>query len=158
MLKPLWRIGVSIGIGLALPGCASIVNDSTQAVKFETRTADGTRIEGAACTYTNDTGTFGVKSGEVAPVRRSDRELNIFCRHPGQPTAVGRALSRVNMGLAGNVLFGGLVGAAIDHNRGVAYTYPSQVQLVFGQTLVFDRAAEQTAQPLAGVPAMTAGR
>ncbi len=59
----------------------------------------------------------------------------------------------MNAGMFGNILIGGGIGAFIDHNRGTAYTYPSWIQLVFGQTLVFDRREEKTGQPLAGKPA-----
>ena len=52
--------------------------------------------------------------------------------------------------LAGNILFGGGIGAIIDHNKGTAYTYPTWIQLVFGQTLVFDRSDEKEGQPVPG--------
>ena len=63
---------------------------------------------------------------------------------------MGRAISRANAGLAGNIIFGGGIGAIIDHNKGSAYTYPTWVQLVFGKTLVFDRSAEKEGMPVMG--------
>ena len=71
-------------------------------------------------------------------------------KDPKNPDAVGRAISRANAGLAGNIIFGGGIGAIIDHNKGTAYTYPTWVQLVFGQTLVFDRSTEKDGQPVTG--------
>ena len=59
-------------------------------------------------------------------------------------------ISRANAGLAGNIIFGGGIGAIIDHNKGTAYTYPTWVQLVFGQTLVFDRSTEKEGTPVTG--------
>lgn len=38
----------------------------------------------------------------------------------------------------------------IGHNKGTAYTYPTWVQLVFGQSLVFDRSDEKEGQPVLG--------
>jgi hypothetical protein len=55
------------------------------------------------------------------------------------------------MGLAGNIIFGGGIGAIIDHNKGTAYTYPSWIQLVFGKSLVFDRSTEKDGQPVPGM-------
>lgn len=55
------------------------------------------------------------------------------------------------MGLAGNIIFGGGIGAIIDHNKGTAYTYPSWIQLVFGKSLVFDRSTEKDGQPGPGM-------
>ena len=48
------------------------------------------------------------------------------------------------------------IGAVIDHNTGQAYTYPSWVQLVFGQTLVFDRQNDKENQPVPPTPAAPA--
>ena len=47
----------------------------------------------------------------------------------------------------GNIVLGGGVGAIIDHNKGTAYTYPSWVKLVFGDTLVFDKSNEKEGLP-----------
>lgn len=83
-------------------------------------------------------------------VRRSSKDLDILCKHPENPDATARAISRANAGMFGNIIFGGGIGAIIDHNKGTAYTYPTWVQLVFGKTLVFDRTAEKDGQPTPG--------
>ncbi|MBB4721820.1 hypothetical protein [Xanthomonas euvesicatoria] len=54
------------------------------------------------------------------------------------------------MGIWGNILIGGAIGAIVDHSKGTGYTYPSWIQLVFGQTLSFDRHREDRGQPLQG--------
>lgn len=137
-------------------GCASIVNDSTHGMKIETKRADGTMVTGAECQITNDYGSITAKSGTTAQVRRSSKDLDIVCKDPANPDAVGRAISRANAGLAGNIIFGGGIGAIIDHNKGTAYTYPGWVQLVFGKTLVFDRSAEKEGQPVTGMEPVAA--
>jgi hypothetical protein len=141
----------------ALVGCASIVNDSTHPLKIETKTASGTAIAGADCSISNDYGSTSVKSGTTTSVRRSSKDMDITCVQQGQPDATGRAISRANAGMAGNIIFGGGIGAIIDHNKGTAYTYPTWVQLVFGQTLVFDRRDEKDGAPVGGkTPEMAA--
>ena len=143
------RIQVTITLlAVALGGCASIVNDTTQQMKIETKTADGVSISGADCKLTNDYGSFTLKSGETGPVRRSGKDLDISCKSDGQPDASGRAISRANGGMWGNILFGGGVGAIIDHEKGTAYTYPTWIQLIFGQSLVFDRTSEKEGAPV----------
>ena len=134
----------------ACGGCATIVNDSAHPVKVEARTATGVMVSGAECTATNDYGSFALKSGDTAPVRRSSKDLDITCRHADQPNAVGRSISRANAGLFGNIIIGGGIGAIIDHTKGTAYTYPTWIQLVFGKTLVFDRRDEKDGQPTPG--------
>jgi len=135
---------------LAATGCASIVNDTTHPMKIETKTSAGTQVSGAECKVTNDYGTTSLKSGDTAQVRRSSKDLDIVCRHPQNPDATARAISRANGGMFGNIVLGGGIGAIIDHNKGTAYTYPTWVQLVFGDTLVFDRRDEKEGQPTPG--------
>jgi hypothetical protein len=136
---------------LAMSGCASVMNDTMQGMKVETKTLAGELVAGAECKLTNDYGTFTTKSGDTAQVRRSNKDLDITCVHPVNPNAVARAISRVNGGMFGNILIGGGIGAIVDHNRGTAYTYPTWVQLVFGKTLAFDRNTEEEGKPTVGV-------
>ena len=150
MRKRIIRLAMYSAILLAATGCASIVNDADQPMKLETQTAAGETITGAECRLQNNEGAISVRSGETARVRRSSEDLEISCTHPGNPEAIGRAISRANAGMAGNILLGGLIGAAIDHSKGTAYTYPTWIQLVFGKTLVFDRSAEKEGFPVVG--------
>ena len=138
---------VLIATSLAFTGCASVVNDVTHPMKVETKTGAGQLITGADCKLTNDYGVFQVKSGDTVQVRRSSKDIEIVCKDSANPDAIAKAISRANGGMFGNILLGGGIGAIIDHNKGTAYTYPLWVQLVFGQTLVFDRASEREGQP-----------
>ena len=140
-----------VSLSLAFTGCASVVNDSTHPMKVETRTEAGQTVAGADCKLTNDYGVTSVKSGDTAQVRRSSKDLDIVCKHPDNPDASARAISRANAGMFGNIIIGGGIGAIIDHSKGTAYTYPTWVQLVFGKTLVFDRNAEKEGKPALGL-------
>ncbi|WP_298831083.1 hypothetical protein [uncultured Piscinibacter sp.] len=135
---------------IVFTGCASVVNDSTHPMKVETKTEAGQVVAGAECKLTNDYGSVSVKSGDTTQVRRSSKDLDILCKHPENPDASARAISRANAGMFGNIILGGGIGAIIDHNKGTAYTYPTWVQLVYGKTLVFDRSAEKEGQPTLG--------
>jgi hypothetical protein len=50
----------------------------------------------------------------------------------------------------GNIILGGGIGAIIDHSNYTGYTYPTWVQLVFGKSLIFDRADEKEGRPTPG--------
>jgi hypothetical protein len=150
------RILAARSVAVLATGCASIVNDTTQAMRIETMRSDGTRVSGAECQLSNDYGSTTVRSGTTSQVRRSGKDMDITCKDPSNPEAVGRAISRANAGMAGNIIFGGGIGAIIDHNKGTAYTYPTWVQLVFGRTLVFDRSAETEGQPVLGTAPLAA--
>lgn len=136
---------------LFMGGCASVINDSTQPIRIETKRSDGTVVPGAECTYANDYGVFTGRSGSTMMIRRSGQHLDIVCRQSGNPPATARAVSRVNAGMVGNILLGSIPGAIIDHNKGIAYSYPTWMQLEFGKTLVFDSINETYGMPVMGV-------
>ena len=144
------KLFTAVFVLLTMSGCASIVNDTTHPMKIETKSATGESITGAECKISNDYGSITAKSGDTAQVRRSSKDMDITCKHPQNADANGRIISRANAGLAGNIIFGGGIGAIIDHNKGTAYTYPTWISLVFGKTLVFDRSTEKNGQPVTG--------
>ena len=135
----------------AMTGCASIVNDTTAPVRFETVSATGAEIKDADCRLENDYGQQTVKTPATANVRRSSKDLHVTCVKAGEADGKGVAISRANAGLAGNIIFGGGIGMIIDHNKGTAYTYPQWVRVVMGKLLTFDRRADQEGQPNAGL-------
>lgn len=145
------KIILAIAIPFLFTGCASVINETSHPMKIDTKTADGKVIMGADCKVTNEYGSVNGKSGEAIKVRRSDRDLEISCTYPDTAEARGRAISRVNGGMFGNIIIGGGIGAVIDHSRGTAYTYPTWVQLVFGKVLSFDRRAEKDGEPVPAV-------
>lgn len=142
----------------AFTGCASVVNDVTHPVRFETVTTTGAAVKDASCAIDNDYGHQEFRTPATVNVRRSSKDLQISCTQAGQPDGQGTAISRANGGMAGNILLGGGVGAIIDHNRGTAYTYPEWIQIVMGRTLTYDRKADVDGKPNVGaVPAAAAG-
>lgn len=86
-------------------------------------------------------------------VHRSSQNLLINCEKEGEQPGKGIVVSRVNGGMFGNIVFGGGIGAIIDHNKGTAYTYPSWIRIIMGDNLVYDRKHETENQPLSGVAA-----
>jgi hypothetical protein len=44
----------------------------------------------------------------------------------------------------GNIIFGGGVGAIIDHNKGTGYNYPDQLPVEMGKSVVVDRKVQDT--------------
>ncbi len=140
---------------VAMTGCASIVNDTTAPVRFETFSASGVEIKDAECKLENDYGQQTVKTPATVNVRRSSKDLQVTCVKAGEADGRGVAISRANGGMAGNIILGGGIGAIIDHNKGTAYTYPVWIQVVMGKLLTFDRRADVEGKPNAGVPSIT---
>jgi hypothetical protein len=138
-------------LSLGTVGCASIVNDANQPIRLDAVTADGKPVTGADCKLKNDFGAYAGKSGAIVQVHRSSKDLDITCTSQSRSDANGQAISRANAGLAGNILIGGGIGALIDHNKGTAYTYPTWIQLVFGEMRVFDRKYEKEGTVVTGL-------
>ncbi len=135
-----------------MTGCASVTHGTTQQVKIETLTAGGEVVNGAECRVANDKSDVVVSSGQTTSIRRSGVNLSIECEQAGRLPASGQAISRINTGMVGNLLIGGLVGVAIDSGTGAGFNYPSWIQLVFGEVRNFDRGAEtDSARPTAGI-------
>ncbi|MGH3543580.1 MAG: hypothetical protein ACRDTO_14655 [Mycobacterium sp.] len=109
-----------------LGGCASIVGGTSQSLSVQT-TSDGTALSGAQCDLKNDKGTWFVTTPGTVTVHRSYDALNVKCTHDGYtPVVVTDASSTKGMAF-GNILFGGLIGAAIDVSDGAAYVYPALI-------------------------------
>src|SRR5450830_1008349 len=53
-------LGLAGVLGMQLVGCASVSNGTTQAIRVETLATNGTPVEGAQCSLTNDSGSFNV--------------------------------------------------------------------------------------------------
>jgi len=157
-MKGIAALGLALVI-LLCTGCASVTHGTTHDLRIETVSAKGEQFDGADCTLANDKGSTIAKSGSSTPVLRSSKDLQISCSAAGQADARGRLVSRANIGLAGNVIIGGVIGAVIDHSTGAAYTYPTWVRLVFGQFNVYDRHDERegTAPVPAGTPESSNG-
>lgn len=133
-----------------LTGCATITGDSAQSIRVETVALDGSEVKDADCELANEYGSYRLKTPGNITVRRSSGDLNITCKKEGLPDAGARAISRVNGGMFGNIIFGGGIGAIIDHSKGTGYSYPSWLRMMFGKVLAFDRTDDKDGQPSVG--------
>lgn len=137
-------------------GCASITGSEIQNIAIETVDKNGSPVSGADCSLTNNRGSWKVRSPGQAAVNRSAEDLTVRCLAEDQDPGSARAVSRANSGMFGNIIFGGAVGAIIDHNKGTAYDYPDLIRVIFGASRVFDRNDSAAATP-APVPAAAVG-
>jgi hypothetical protein len=145
-----WGLASVVVLSGWMAGCASITHGTEQNVKLETRTEAGEVVTQADCQMSNDKGTASAPSGVETKVRRSGGNLMVRCTHPNHPAAVGQAISRANVGMVGNIMIGGLIGVAVDAGTGGGFSYPSWMQLVFGQERLFDRIENRGDGPTPG--------
>lgn len=124
---------------LHFTACATITKDANQPIQIETYSQSNERISGADCVATNDRGKWSTTSTGKVTVHRSGANLTVTCNKDGEAPGVGTVISRANGGMFGNILFGGGIGAIIDHNKGTAYSYPDWIRIILGDNLVYDR-------------------
>jgi hypothetical protein len=122
-LKP-WT-AVLFGL-IALSGCASIVDGSSQSLSVKTM-ANVDDVTGAQCTLTNSKGVWYVTTPGTITVHRAYGDMNVSCLKQGYVANI-RTVASSTRGMAfGNILFGGLIGAGVDISTGAAYDYPSPI-------------------------------
>lgn len=144
---------LAVAIIVALSGCASITGSSGQNISLQTRTADGKELKEAQCELINKRGTYFVTTPGTISISRSNDDLKVTCRKEGFENGRASVVSDTKGSMFGNILFGGGIGAIIDHNNGTAYEYPNFVQVVMGTEVFVGNKKETTpsnSNPLQG--------
>ncbi len=114
-----------LAIFLLISNCASITESKNQSMSVSTGD-----VTGAMCTLSNSKGSYYVNStpGSVM-VRNACDQLTVSCKKDGYVPANAGAgtVQDKSKGMAwGNVLFGGIIGIAVDRQTGAGCTYPQQ--------------------------------
>jgi hypothetical protein len=124
----------SAGIALAATGCSTLTADGTSenitVYTYDTKSED---LPGAKCELQNDYGAWGATTPATVMVHRSNKVLTIRCAKKGYPAGSATVESITKGNMWGNIIFGGGIGAVIDHNNGSAYDYPDSVRVYMGQ-------------------------
>ena len=113
-------------------GCASITGTNSQSISVQTREQAGKEVSAAACELTNNKGKWFITSPGSTTITRSNDDLQVLCNKVGSEPGRAAVVSDTKGSMFGNILFGGGIGAIIDHNNGSAYEYPNFVQVVMG--------------------------
>lgn len=129
---------------LSLVGCSTITQSETQALSL-TATYKNEPVE-ADCELRNDKGSWHAKSPAHVTVRKSNEDLEVRCEKEGMPAGLLKAISRAAGSMFGNIIFGGGIGAIIDHAEGTGYDYPNRLPVKMGEAVIVDRKTELEAQ------------
>ncbi len=139
MKKYLTLIAVLVA-AVANVGCASITQSDSQSLAL-TATYQSKPVD-AECRITNDKGSWDTKAPSNVTVRKSNEDLEVTCKKEGMPNGILKAISRAAGSMFGNIIFGGGIGAIIDHSKGTGYNYPNQLPVKMGESVVVDRRTE----------------
>lgn len=113
-------------------GCASITGTTGQSVSVQTLSQDGAEVTGAKCDMSNSKGKWFVTSPGSVSITRSNDNLVVQCRKEPYEVGTGSIVSETKGAMFGNILFGGGIGALVDHNSGAAYEYPAFFKVIMG--------------------------
>jgi hypothetical protein len=106
-------------------GCATLTKGTSQTVTVTTDPA------GATCTLTRDAKPLAVINptpGSI-PIEKGMGAIAVICRRAGYQDAAGTMTSEFQAMTFGNILFGGLIGVAIDAASGAMHEYPALVTI-----------------------------
>jgi hypothetical protein len=139
-------------------GCASITGTTNQSISVQTREQQGREVSGAGCELTNNKGKWFVTTPGSVMVTRSNDDMLVICRKAGVEPGQASAESATKASMFGNIVFGGGIGAVIDHNSGAAYEYPNFIQIVMGTfTKIAPPVGDQSAKSSGSTQPVAAG-
>jgi hypothetical protein len=109
--SPLKRplVAVVLAITALLSGCASLLEEDTQEVNVRFMCAEKHLV--ATCDLKNDKGRWRLSTPGKATVINDTSQLEISCK------------------MLGNLLFGGVVGAAVDVYNNSGMKYPENIDI-----------------------------
>ncbi len=130
-------------------GCSTLTaGGSTQPVTVLTYTPEGKDLNEVKCEMTNDEGSWTIVTPGSSTVHRSNKDLFVTCRAKGFDAGQANVVSKTKGNMFGNIIFGGGIGAIVDHNNGTAYEYPSTIKIFMGRTQkIEEQAQNQTIEP-----------
>jgi len=118
-------------------GCSTLTQSDSQSLSL-TASYQGKSVD-PDCRLKNDKGSWDTKAPANISVRKSNEDLEVTCKKDGMPDGLLKAVSRAAGSMFGNILFGGGIGAIIDHSKGTGYAYPDQLPVKMGEAVVVDK-------------------
>nr|WP_198982937.1 hypothetical protein [Herbaspirillum sp. ASV7] len=138
------KVMMAVLCTVLVSGCSTITQSDTQVVAL-TSLHEGKPVV-ASCTLINDKGSWAVLTPANVQVRKSNEDLDVVCKRGGVPDGLLKAVSRTAGSMWGNIIFGGGIGAIVDHSRGNGYDYPSLLPVKMGEAIIVDK--KQVTEPV----------
>ena len=113
-----------LGILFLISGCASITRGTKESINVETANCG----KPTQCTASNKKGTWEFTAPGSVTVKRSDEGLKIRCKDGDEYVIRSVTPNREEM-IWGNVLFGGIIGGAVDANSDAHWELPETITI-----------------------------
>lgn len=126
-MKSLSKLALAMTLVGVLSGCASMLDEDTQEVTVNMLCYD--KPVRAQCVAENGRGRWSFRTPATVEVKNEFGDLNITCKLPYNPQFTVSAPSLPSWNMAGNLLLGGLVGAAYDVHNNTGLKYPETINI-----------------------------
>lgn len=120
-------IAISI---LLMAGCATITGNIGQPITVLAVCAGSSRTVEAECVVSNDSSRKIVTTPGTVLMPRSFEPLSVHCKREGASDGKAELQSSSNAQLVENIVFGGIIGVAVDAGTGAGFDYPEIVTLL----------------------------
>ncbi len=124
MLNRKWRAAALAAALMGVGGCASVVSDD------ESTTYIGTNPENARCELHGQDFTRVVNTPASLHLPANSAPMTIACRAEGYFLTTEELDTEADGWILGNLLFGGIIGIAIDAASGAGQKFPPQISIV----------------------------
>ncbi len=118
-------IAISIILSMLLTGCATVLNGTQQEVTISVECRHMTIP--AYCEASNSAGRWRFKAPGTIVVSKSRSDLRVTCQSGTFGAYSDSTASGPSAAVLGNIVAGGLLGAAVDYTTGAALNYPSKI-------------------------------
>jgi hypothetical protein len=110
---------------IALSACSTITKGSTQTVAISTP-----GVENALCTLESPAiGQMTVKTPDTVMIEKSKHDIHVTCEKACYETASGTIPSNFENMTFGNIIFGGVIGVAVDAGTGALNKYEPSISI-----------------------------
>ena len=120
------KLALLVLVGL-LSGCATLLDEDTQEISVSLQCQE--RMVRAQCVAENSKGRWSFRAPGLVQVNNDYGDLNVTCKVQYMPQFTVSVPAVPTWNLAGNILLGGLIGAAYDIHNNTGLKYPETVSI-----------------------------
>ena len=110
-----------------LSGCATLLDEDTQEISVSLQCKE--RLVRAQCVAENSKGRWSFRAPGMVQVNNDIGDLNISCKVQYMPQFTVSVSAMPTWNMAGNILLGGIIGAAYDLHNNTGLKYPENVNI-----------------------------
>jgi hypothetical protein len=121
------KLAAIVALASLATGCASLINDDTQEVSI--RLMCGEKTLTATCQLQNDKGRWILATPGKTKIVNDNSSLEISCRGQYIPPFTVSAMPMPSFAMLGNLIAGGVVGAAFDVYNNTGMKYPENIDI-----------------------------